>query len=123
MGCRLRLQLHDLESEQSSLISVDAVEKHLSRIQELQNQLKTKEDQLKNLIQRYSLLKNATEKAFVASNGDTPKGMLGQEEANESSSYVVYCGISSCLFGHPELGRQEDWCAGTALYMTICVCV
>jgi hypothetical protein len=47
---------------------VDAVEKHLNRIAEQQEQLKLKEEQHKNLIQRYSLLKNAIEKAFIAKN-------------------------------------------------------
>lgn len=67
------MQLHDLESEQSSLISVDTVEKHLTRIQELQDLLKQKEEQHKGLIQRYSLLKNAIEKAFSIQN---PQGKV-----------------------------------------------
>lgn len=63
---RLRLQLHDLEAEQSNLVSTEIVEKHLNKIQELQDQMKLRDEQMKNLIQRYSLLKNAIETAFLS---------------------------------------------------------
>lgn len=62
---RLRLQLHDLEAEQSNLVSSEIVEKHLTKIQELQDTVKARDDQMKALIQRYSLLKNAIETAFA----------------------------------------------------------
>ena len=63
---RLRLQFQDLEAEQSNLVSSDMVEKHLSKIQELQDQMKLRDEQMKSLIQRYSLLKNAIETAFLS---------------------------------------------------------
>jgi chromosome segregation ATPase len=62
---RLRLQLHDLEAEQSNLVSSEMIEKHLAKIQDLQDTMKARDEQMKALIQRYSLLKNAIEAAFA----------------------------------------------------------
>jgi hypothetical protein len=62
---RLRLQLHDLEAEQSNLVSSDILEKHLAKLQDLQDTMKQRDEQMKTLIQRYSLLKNAIETAFA----------------------------------------------------------
>lgn len=62
---RLRLQLHDLEAEQSNLVSSEILEKHLAKMQDLQDTMKLRDEQMKSLIQRYSLLKNAIETAFA----------------------------------------------------------
>jgi len=58
---RLRLQVHDMESNQSTLVSHEKLERHVVKIQDLRDQLKEKDDEHRDLIQRYSLLKNAIE--------------------------------------------------------------
>jgi hypothetical protein len=58
---RLRLQVHDMESNQSTLVSHEKLERHILKVQDLRDQLKDKDDEHRDLIQRYSLLKNAIE--------------------------------------------------------------
>ena len=58
---RLRLQVHDMEANQSTLVSHDMLEKHVLKIQELRGQVIAKDSEHRNLIQRYALLKNAVE--------------------------------------------------------------
>ena len=58
---RLRLQVHDMEANQSTLVSHDKLERHIMKIQDLRAQLKEKDNEQTQLIQRYSLLKNAIE--------------------------------------------------------------
>lgn len=58
---RLRLQVHDMESNQSTLVSHEKLERHVAKIQDLREQLEEKDEEHRALIQRYSLLKNAIE--------------------------------------------------------------
>jgi hypothetical protein len=58
---RLRLQVHDMESNQSTLVSYEKLERHIMKIQDLRDQLQEKTNEQKQLIQRYTLLKNAIE--------------------------------------------------------------
>jgi predicted RNase H-like nuclease (RuvC/YqgF family) len=59
-----------MEAEHANLVSQETVEKYQTKISDLQNQLRLKEETHRSLIQRYSLLKSVIEHAFQKNNNN-----------------------------------------------------
>ena len=77
MNIRLRHQLQDLEAERSAMVPQDVLDRHLLKIDELNEKLTAKEAQHKQLIQRYSSLKSVIEEAFQKHRGGSSTRFAG----------------------------------------------
>ena len=93
---RLTLMLQEMEAVQSTLVTKEAVEEHLSTIAKLRGELKKKEDLHRDLINRYSTLKAALEGAYAA-NITTKGEILAAASRPGSDSKTTIEGISAPL--------------------------